>query len=134
MEKELQERAIVYRTLEARLNSLLSQRDLIISKISEIQSTLESINEIEKSEKVLFPLGSEAHTFGKIIEKNKILVEIGAGIALEKNIEESKELLNKRYSELQNALAQTQKNILNVSGAINELSKEVQKLTSEKNV
>lgn len=134
MQEELQEKVIAYRILEIRLNSLLKQRDLIASKILELQSTLASVDEIEKSKEVLFPIGSEAYTFGKITEKNKLIVEIGAGIALEKNIEESKEFLNKRKSELENILAKTEKNILEVSAVMAKLGEEIQKLTSEKNV
>jgi len=133
MQKELQEKIITYRVLEARLNSFLKQRDLITSKLLELQSTLASINEIEKSEEVLFPLGSEAYTFGKIIEKNKIILEIGAGIALEKNIEESKDFLNKRKTELEDVLNETQRNVLEISSIMNQLGLEIQKL-SEKNV
>jgi prefoldin alpha subunit len=135
MQKELQEKVIAYRILEVRLNSLLRQRDLVASKILELQGTLASIDEIEKSEEVLFPLGSDAYTFGKITEKNKIIVEIGANVALEKSIEESKELLKKRKAELENVLNETQKAISETSSALSSLSEEIQKLsTSEKNV
>jgi prefoldin alpha subunit len=135
MQKELQEKIIVYRILEMKLNSLLRQRDLIASKILEVGGTLAGINEIEKSGEILFPLGSDAYTFGKITEKNKIIVEIGAGIALEKSIEESKIFLEKRKTELENVLAQTQKDISEISSAMSQLSKEIQSLSkSEKNV
>lgn len=128
MQKELQEKLITYRILEARLNSLLKQRDLITSKLLELQSTLSSINEIEKSQEILFPLGSEAYTFGKIIEKNKIILEVGAGIALEKNLEESKNSLNKRRVEFEKILNETQKNFLEVSSVMDGLSMEIQNL------
>jgi prefoldin alpha subunit len=108
---------------------------LVASKILELQGTLASIDEIEKSEEVLFPLGSDAYTFVKITEKNKIIVEIGANVALEKSIEESKELLKKRKAELENVLNETQKVISETSSALSSLSEEIQKLsTSEKNV
>jgi len=136
MEKELQEKLITYRILESRLNSLLKQRDLITSKLLELQSTLSSINEIEKSQEILFPLGSEVYTFGKIIEKNKIILEVGGGIALEKNLEESKISLNERRVEFEKILNETQKNVLEVSSVMDGLGMEIQNLgqKAEKNV
>lgn len=133
-EKELQEKVLRYRRLEAMLNNLINQRELINSKILELQSTLASISEIEKSGEIIFPLGSEAYTLGKITKKDRIIVEIGANVALEKNIEEGKEFLNKRKTELENVLSESQRDVSEISMTMNELGFEIQRLTSEKNV
>ena len=54
-EKELQEKMLIYRTLESRLEALTRQRDLVSSKIVEIISTISSIDEISKNQKdILF--------------------------------------------------------------------------------
>jgi prefoldin alpha subunit len=89
-ERELQEKILAYRIFESRLNALLKQRDLIVNKIVEINSTLESIDEIEKSDEALFSIGSEAYAKGKIVDKEKVIIEIGANIAIEKRHEGSK--------------------------------------------
>lgn len=129
--KELEEKIITYRILEAKLDSLLKQRELITSKLVEINSTLASIDEIEKSEEVLFPIGAEAYTLGKIINKKKLIVEIGANIAMEKTIEEGKETLNKRKIELENALKNIQNEIVKVTNAINAIAPEIQELAKK---
>jgi len=119
----------VYRTLESRLEALVKQRDLINSKIIEIMSTVSSIDEIGKNqESVLFKLGSESYAYGNISDKNKILVEIGGGIVLEKSIEKGKDILNKRKQEMENVLKEIQNNILQVSNAINQLGPEINEL------
>ena len=128
-EKELQEKMFIYRTLESRLEALARQRDLVSSKIVEIMSTTSSIDEIDKNqENILFKLGGEAYTCGNVTDKNKILVEIGAGIILEKSIEDGKETLNKRKQEMENVLKEIQNNILQVSNAINQLGPEINEL------
>jgi prefoldin alpha subunit len=125
--KELQEKIIAYRMFEARLDGLIKQRDMLISKLAEIQTTLNSIDEIEKSkEEVLFPLGSEAYTFGKVIDNKKMIVEIGANVALEKTPEEGKEILKKRMEEIEKALNSIQQNIIETSFALNQLGPEIQ--------
>ncbi|MDI6798692.1 MAG: prefoldin subunit alpha [Candidatus Aenigmarchaeota archaeon] len=127
--KELQEKIIAYRILEARLDSLLKQRDMLASKLIEIQTTLQSIDEIEKSkEEVLFPIGSEAYTFGKIMDKKKVIVEIGANVALEKTTEDGRKILNKRRVEIGNALNSLQKNIVEISSSLEQLEPEIEEL------
>ncbi|MCS7106253.1 MAG: hypothetical protein NZ942_02980, partial [Candidatus Aenigmarchaeota archaeon] len=69
--KELQEKILFYRLLEAKLNSLLKEREILIAKTIEIQTTLQSIEEINKGKEILFALGSEAYAFGKLKEKDK---------------------------------------------------------------
>lgn len=128
-EKELQEKMFVYRTLESRLEALTRQRDLVSNKIVEIMSTISSIDEIGKNqENILFKLGGEAFTYGNIADKNKILVEIGAGIILEKPIEDGKEILTRREQEMENALKEVQNNISQISNAMNQLGPEINEL------
>jgi prefoldin alpha subunit len=126
--KELQEKIVAYRLLESRLDGLIKQRDLLISKLAEMQTTLNSIDEIEKSEEeVLFPLGSEAYSFGKVVDKKKMIVEIGANVALEKTPEEGKEILKKRMEEIEKALNSIQQGIIEAFSALNQLGPEIQR-------
>lgn len=128
-EKELQEKMLIYRTLESRLEALTRQRDVIGNKVVEIMSTVSSIDEIDKNqENILFKLGSEAYTYGNIVDKNKILVEIGAGIVLEKSLEDGKETLNKRKIEMENILKEIQNNISEISNTMNRLGPEINEL------
>lgn len=128
-QKELQEKILTYRILEARLDSLLKQRDMLASKLIEIQSTLDSIDEIEKGkEEILFPIGAEAYTFGKVTDKKKMIVEIGANVALEKTVEEGKQILNKRETEMENTLNVVQRGIAELSSGLEQLGPEIQEL------
>src|SRR5437870_2303651 len=100
-DNEFREKLLTYRYLEARLESLGAQKNIILNKITEIIATLSSIEELVRNDNILFPIGSEAFIPGKVIEKNKVIVEIGANIALEKNIEQAKTILDKRKKELE---------------------------------
>jgi len=131
-EKELQEKMLTYRILEARLESLLKQRDMVASKLLEIQTTLASMNEIEKSnEEILFPIGAEAYTFGKVIDKKKFIVDIGANVALEKTAEEGKQILNKRKEEMENVLNSMQTDIAQISSTLEVLGPEIQMMAEQ---
>lgn len=126
-QKELQEKILAYRILQIRLESVIKERELIASKIFELENTLASISEIEKTgDETLFSLGSEAHAFGKLTNKERLIVEIGANIALEKTFEEGKETLNKRKSELEKVLKEIQKEIVQLTSAIQKIAPEIQ--------
>lgn len=128
-EKELHEKMMIYKTLESRLEVLTRQRELIGSKIAEIASTIESINEISKNnENTLFKLGGEAYVHGNITDKGRILVDIGAGIILEKSSEEGIKTLDGRKKELESTMNEIQTNISQLSAAMNHLGTEINEL------
>lgn len=133
--KELQEKILTYRIFESRLDALLKQREMMASKTIEIQNTLSSMDEIEKcKEEVIFPIGAEAYVFGKVADKKKLMVDIGADIILEKTVEEAKEILNKRKNDIENALNSMQKDIGEMSAALDQLGPELQSMSEETEV
>lgn len=130
--KELEQKILAYQILQARLESLNKQREFISSKLLEIQSTLQSIEEVKKSgENTLFSIGSNAHVYGKIVNKEKMIVEIGANVALEKTFEEGRSFLEKRKKELEDALSETEKNIQEIINTLNELGPQIERLSKD---
>jgi prefoldin alpha subunit len=125
--KEMQEKILTYRILENRLDSFLKQREMVVSKLIEIQNTLSSMDEIEKSkEDILFPIGAEAYAFGKVVDKKRVMVDIGANVILEKTVEEGKQILEKRKAEVENGLNEMQREIAEMSAALEHLGLEIQ--------
>lgn len=126
-EKELQEKLMSYRVLEARLEGLVRQRDMLVNKIIELQSTLQSLDELDKSEsEILFPIGGNAFKSAKIANKDRLIVEIGANVALEKSTEEGKAIIKKRKDELEKFVNQIQEEMVKISNAVNQLGPELQ--------
>ncbi len=131
MEKDLQEKILTYRVLEARLDGLLKQRDALVARLIEMQGTIASVQEIEKSDEVLFQIGSQAYTPGKAINKDNIIIEIGAGIALEKTAKEAKETLESRKKEMENFLSEMQGEIETISNTLGPLGQELNELAGK---
>lgn len=123
----LQEKVGTFRMLESRLQNLAGQKQAVINKLSEINSTLGSISEIEKvGDEALFPIGSSAFVFGKIVDKKKIIVEVGSGVMVEKNFDEGKKTLEKNKSELENVIKEIEKEITQTSGIMEHLAPEIE--------
>jgi prefoldin alpha subunit len=142
--KELQEMILTYRLLESRLtspdNGLLKQRDMLISKLIDVQNTLQSVDELIKGgADVLFNIGSETYVVGNVKDRGKMISEIGANVALEKTPQEVRESLEKRKSEIeldlkavQNGINDITSNMENLEAEIQEMSRELQKGPGEK--
>jgi len=125
-ERDLQEKVAVYRVLEARLEAVIKQRDAIASRIVELRAVKESIGELEKSGDAIFPIGSDVFAFGKVADKKKVMVAVGAGVVMEKTIAEAKEILDKRREEMEQVMKEAQDNIEKVSATLEQLGSEIQ--------
>jgi len=132
-ERELQEKVLAYRLIESRIETLFRQRESLNAKLMEIATTLNGIDEIEKTdEDSLFSLGSETHFFGKVTDKNRMIVEIGADTALEKSFEEGKQILSKRREEIENLIASLENNILQLSASLQSLESQINELAEKR--
>jgi len=132
-EKELQEKILVFRLLESRFENMVKQRDVLASKIVELQTTLNTIDEMKTGDDVLFSLGSSAYAKGKLSDKNKIIVEVGAGVVLEKGLDEAKQILSSRANEIQRVLMKIQREITEISSELERLEPEIQQIADEMN-
>lgn len=134
-ERQLQERVLAYRILESRIDSLAKQREFLAGRLVELQTTLESIGEIEKGgEEMLFPIGSAAYTLGKVVDKTRMIVEVGAGIALEKDFQEAREILKGRMKDIQDALVTVQRNMQETSESLQILEPEIQRMIDRQQI
>jgi len=132
IEKKLQEKVLTYRILENRLDSLVKQQNVFLSRAMEIENTIESIDEIKKEGKdLLFPIGAAAYARGDVTDKNKLIVEVGAGVLLEKTADEGKTILEKRKREIQNAVEALQQDLQNVSETMQKIETDTQKILGE---
>lgn len=128
-EKELQEKVLAHRLIEARIESLLRQRGSLLQALMEIEETIKGIEELEKeNEDFLFSLGAQTYIPCKIVEKNKIIIEVGANIAIEKSLEEGKQILQKRKEELSKSISSIEAAISQLSSGLKELNEEIRKI------
>lgn len=130
VEEELRKKVTSYKVLESRLKTLLARREAIARKIIELDKIIESINDLKDSKDIVFSLGSEAHAFGTI-NKKSFIVEIGAGIAIERDAEGSISLLKKRTEELKSVLKDIDEASVKIVEEMNKLKPEIEKLLSD---
>jgi len=127
--KNLRSKLLEFQLVENRLKVLESRRNLILSKIAEIERTIQCLNDVQKSGKseILLSIGSNVYVPGSLKKSEKILVELGAGVIVEKNFEGARSFLEKKLKILENGIASIENEIVNLSQRLNELGREIRK-------
>ncbi len=126
-QKEFQEKIVRYQMLEGRIKSSLKRREMLIVKIVEVENTLSSIEEVEKNKEseIMLPLGSNVHIPGTLKDIKKIIVEIGADVALEEDMTDAKKILGKRKDIMNNGLQSIEIEITNLTNEMMRLEQEI---------
>lgn len=126
MSKEEEE----FRKILAEVRLLESTAEAVQSRINFVNAALTELNlakmnlegiEKEKAEtSLLVPIGGGSYIKAKIESTEKIVVGIGAGVAVEKTFSEAKEILSKRIEELENLYGRLQQQLAQISQKIQE--------------
>jgi prefoldin alpha subunit len=134
LEKEIQEKVILYQLLQKHLESLTQNAVMIERRYEEMEATrlaLEDIERLKEKNEILVPLGSGFFTYGKITDSGKMLVDAGAGIFMDKDTDSSKRLLEERKQEIEKLAGEMQQEIGDVSSRLNSLAMELEGLSQE---
>ena len=129
-QNEVQKKLVRYQVLDGRLKVLRQIRELLLAKMLEIESTLNSIEEIKKSkgEEILLYLGSNVLVPSSLKKTGKMIIELGSNIAIENTPEKTKEILNKRKSIIEDGLKTMQEELIKLSDEFSRLEPEIQML------
>ena len=94
------------RILEGSVSALQSRLDIVRAAIGETtlaHDTLEGLKRLQNGDSVLIPVGAGSYVQMTIADSKKLIMGIGAGAAMEKNVENSVEELKSRLQELDKA-------------------------------
>ena len=128
--KDIQEKVIRYQILDGRIKALMKRREMLLVKMVEIETTLNSVEEIGKNKEneILLPLGSSVHVAGTLKDIKRIVVELGANVAVEEDVEEAKKILEKRKNMINEGVQATEDEIVNLSNEFLRLESELRSL------
>ncbi len=132
-QKELQEKLVLYQLLQQTLESLKGQALLLQNRFVELETTkqaLEDIKGLNAANETLVPLGSGFYVHGKINDTKKLLVNVGAGVMLNKEIGPSMDMINEKRAEVEKALESIQENLNHIVQRINQIGAELQEVIS----
>ena len=94
------------RLLEGSTRILQSRYEVIQAALREMliaDSTLEGVRQKPKGTETLVPIGADSYIRAEISDSEKVIMGIGAGVCMEKTIEDSINELKSRQTELEKA-------------------------------
>jgi len=102
------------RVLEGSIGLLQSRFDIVRAAINEVtlaHNTLDGIKKLQDGESTLVPVGAGSYVRMQLADSKKLVMGIGAGVAVEKDVETSVTELKGRLEELEKARTSIQQQL-----------------------
>ena len=130
--EQLERLAYEYQLLQAQAQLLAQNLELLTMGRNEFQAvkeTLEGLKKVEEEKpEILVPIGAGSFLRGIIVDRENAIVSVGAGYAVEKDLDEAIEYLDARIKEYDDAIAKTQEGLKKLEAQLNELAERAQVL------
>ena len=106
LDEEMRQLLVEIRMLEGSARVLSSRLDIVTGALSETQTakrTLEGTKESGKDVEMLIPIGSGSFVKSKLEDPQHVIIGVGAGVCIEKTVEDAIRDLNVRASDMDKA-------------------------------
>ncbi len=123
------------RLMEGSARVLQSRLDVVSAAMSETQtaiSTLEGVRGTAEGSELLLPIGSGSFVKGKLASSDKIVIGIGAGVCVEKTVDDSLKDLRVRSSELDRARTSVAQQLGQILGATEDYRARLSEMVRKK--
>lgn len=102
-EEEVRRLVLAYQQYQAQADALVRQLSLTQLTAEGLERALGAVEAMEKAEEgqeMLVPIGSGSFVHAKLASREKVVLNVGAGVSIEKTASEAKESLKARKSEV----------------------------------
>lgn len=133
-QKEIQEKVLVYQILQNQLEEFAKQGTVLETRLGELEITENALREmksVKEDSGALFHLGAGCYGHGKLMDKNKFMVEIGAGIMANKTLPEAVSIIEERKKEIERVKTKLQLEMEKIGNSMNQLGLELQQLNEK---
>ena len=129
-EQELQEKYMELQLLEQNVKVAQSQVQTLMTQLAELESVNETLNELKdmkQGSELLVPISNGIFIKADLKNKDELTINVGADVAVEKSIPETKKLLEEQKKEIeklqQRTLEELQKFVIQFKMAEEEFKK-----------
>lgn len=112
---------------QQRMDALQQQASLIQMSIQDLDNALKALGSLENKEagqEMLVPIGAGSFVHAAVSSPDRVLINVGSGISMEKNVADSRAVLQSRRSDLEKVLLET-------TGAMEQTANELMRLQQE---
>lgn len=127
---ELQQLVALYQVLHAHVEQIRQQLAALQKGFADVEATKQAVEALGKQPgaELLIPLGSGIFTHGAAATK-QMLIDVGAGVVVEKAPAEILELTEKKKGELEKMFSQLQMEEAQAAYQLNEIAQQIQQMS-----
>jgi prefoldin alpha subunit len=103
----------------------------VITDLAYASMALEGLEKEKENAELLVPIGSNSYIKAKLENPDKVIVGMGAGISVEKTLQEAKEIVKKRQENLEKTRMSLQQQLAQVAERISEDREKFESLVAE---
>lgn len=126
--------AVELRLLEGTAEELQSRINLVNAALTELKIASVTLNGIEKEKEnssLFVPIGGGSYVKAKLESADKLVVGVGAGVAIERTAKEARANLERRIGELEKTRNALQQQLNQVVGQIQDGRSKFEELTAK---
>ncbi len=132
-EEDLARLAYESRLYQQQVESLQRQGEVLARALEENRQALGALEGLKGAQgSALFPVGGGVYVKGKTEDAQHVLMEVGAGVVLEKTVEEAKALLGERKKKLEEASVKLQETLQRTVQKLAEIEEKAGVLAEKK--
>ncbi len=126
-QQDMQNLAVQHREYQQQAQSIQQQVGMLQSSIDECKMAINTLDELpgEPELESLIPIGSGSFMNARVLNNDKIVVDVGAGFRVEKSVEGAKEILNKRCDNLQKIMESMNQSLSKIAERIQAIESSV---------
>ena len=130
-EKKAQEMYMEYQMLDEHIKKMQSQVETLTNQLMEATATKNSLDDLEKikiGKEIFVPISSGIFVKAEIKNTSDLLINVGAGAVVQKDILSAKKLVQKQLEEMKKVHERLINEIERMAGRAAEIEAEIQKL------
>jgi len=134
-DEEIRRLLVELRLLEGTARTLQARLEVVDTALSEIliaNSTLEGIKNKPKGTEALVPVGAGSFIQVELADSEKIVMGVGAGVSVEKSVNDSIESLKSRQNDLEKLRMSLQEQLTQVASRIEDERRRLNDLVKER--
>lgn len=121
-EDELRRLSMEMRYLEQTAEALQQRISMVNAAIADLtyaNATLDGLEKEKENAEMLVPIGGSSYVKVKLADPDKVIVGMGSGVSVEKNLSDAKVTLKERLDELEKTMTSAQQQFSQVAERIN---------------
>jgi prefoldin alpha subunit len=133
-EEQLRRTSVEIRFLEQTAEAIQSRINMVNAVITDLvyaSMTLEGLEKEKENSELLVPIGSNSYIKAKLENPDKVIIGMGAGVSVEKTLQEAKEIVKKRQENLEKTRMSLQQQLAQVAERITEDREKFETLVAE---